>query len=148
MFYFFRHVFRHVFQHVLFVSKGVHLRRPPSFFIAMSSKRPTKRKRGLGPMIVGDLDSAELVTPKVIFETKRDGTVVSKQVWESLDKPTDSALESESSSAMPYMDYEPVDIPSPPPETSTSRVSKSKLTDLFHSHKWLIDTTKLYPAVR
>jgi hypothetical protein len=76
-------------------------------------------------MIIGDLESAELVTPKVIFETKKDGTVVSKQVWESLDTPTDSVLESDSYGVMPSMDYEPVNNPSPPPETSTSRVSKS-----------------------
>lgn len=100
----------------------------------MSTKRPTKRRRGLGPMIVGELDSAELVTPKVIFETKKDGTVVSKQIWESLDRPTDSVLESESSSAMPSVDYEPFDIPSPPPDTSTYRVSKSQLTDIYHLH--------------
>lgn len=70
-------------------------------------------------MIVGDIDSAQVVTPKTIYETKKDGTVISKQVWESLEAPrkpaqTPSAPEAQAAgdnlnwNEMPEMEeYEP-----------------------------------------
>lgn len=93
-------------------------------FTNMSNKRPTKRRKG--PLKVGDIELAKVVTPKIIYETKKDGTVVSKKVWISLDAPTPTPkipTVEESSE----MDYGPIDEPfdvSPPPErTHASQVS-------------------------
>src|SRR5271168_4870452 len=38
-------------------------------FTPMSNQRNTKRKRATGPMIVGEVDSAQVVTPKTIYKT-------------------------------------------------------------------------------
>src|SRR6202522_1698254 len=59
-------------------------------FTPMSNQRNTKRKRATGLMIVGEVDSAQVVTPKTIYKTKKDGTVMSTQIWESLDPPSSS----------------------------------------------------------
>jgi hypothetical protein len=94
----------------------------------MSSKRPTKRKRGTGPLIVGDIDTAALVTPATITETKKDGTVVTKQIWKSLDTPTGDLPAVDKSTETPGLEYDPVDpvdVFSPPPETTnTNSVSR------------------------
>jgi hypothetical protein len=99
----------------------------PSFVVTtMSTKRQSKRKRGPGPMIVGDVESAQVVTPKTIYETKSDGTLATKQVWESLEEHVPDKPVVESHSEIPSLTYEPVDDnPSPQPEsTQTYRVSK------------------------
>lgn len=74
-------------------------------------------------MIIGDVDSAQVVTPKTIHETQKDGTVVTKQVWEPL-YPHHSNVEKASDREMTfgYDPGEPPDIPTPQPETSTYRV--------------------------
>jgi len=99
----------------------------PSFVVTtMSTKRQSKRKRGPGPLIVGDVESAQVVTPKTIYETKSDGTLATKQVWESLEEHVPDKPVVESHSEIPSLTYEPVDDnPSPQPEsTQTYRVSK------------------------
>ena len=94
----------------------------------MSTKRPTKRKRGTGPLIVGHVDTAQLATPTTINETKKDGTVVSKQVWKSLDTPTEHVPTVENLSEIPAMEhdiFDPGDVSSPQPETrNTYSVSR------------------------
>ena len=52
-----------------------------SFFsITMSTQIPMKRKRGKGQMIIGDLDSAPVVTSWTIYETNKDGTIVRNEI--------------------------------------------------------------------
>jgi len=82
-------------------------------------------------MIIGEIDSAQVVTPKTIYETMEDGTVLEKEVWKSLDEtPLNTpAIEDRRNETpvneMPPNDYEPVDIPSPPQEPSyTHQVSQ------------------------
>lgn len=98
------------------------IRNTSLLFTNMSNKRPTKRRKG--PLKVGDIELAKVVTPKTIYETKKDGTVVSKKVWISLDTPTPKIPTVEESSGL---DYGPIDEPfdvSPPPErTHASQVS-------------------------
>ena len=73
----------------------------------MSTKRPTKRKRGTGPLIIGEIDTAELVTPKTVYETKKDGKVVAKQVWQSLDTPISDTEAQNKKADLPSMDDAP-----------------------------------------
>ena len=100
--------------------------RPP-----MSTNRATKRKRGTGPLIVGDIDTAYLVTPTTINETKKDGTVVTKQTWKSLDNPITPNTAVEKTPEIPAMEadqydqFDAADLLSPPPEkTKTNSVSE------------------------
>lgn len=75
-------------------------------------------------MIVGEVDSAQVVTPKTIFVTKKDGRVITKRVWESLDEPAAATLPTVGfSSELSGMDYEQADIPSPQAGSTTNRVS-------------------------
>lgn len=95
----------------------------PHLFIttAMSTQKTTKRKRGKGPMIIGDVDSARVVTPKTIYETKKDGSVVAKEVWGSLYSPApDLPAIPDNSKKKTTMEYEAYDIPSPQLEDSES----------------------------
>src|SRR5271168_4246591 len=72
-------------------------------FTPMSNQRNTKRKRATGPMIVGEVDSAQVVTPKTIYKTKKDGTVMSTQIWESLDPPVRMDLTTACASTTPCL---------------------------------------------
>ena len=67
-------------------------------------------------MVDGEVESALVVTPKTINETKKDGTTVKKKVWVSLGMPSSSSTTVENHPQSPIMDYEPVDIGSPQPE--------------------------------
>ena len=80
---------------------------------------PMKRKRGKGWMIIGDLDSAPVVTSKTIYETNKDGTIVQKKIHVPLypPSPDSSAIINESREMWPSK-YVPTDIPSPQPEQS------------------------------
>jgi hypothetical protein len=72
-------------------------------------------------MIIGTVDSAALVTPKTITETRKDGSVVTKKVWESLNPQTPQLpgnVEHQKSKERPPNEYDPVDISSPQPEGS------------------------------
>jgi hypothetical protein len=75
-------------------------------------------------MIIGDVDSAQVVTPKTIQQTKKDGTVVTKQVWQPLYPHVSDKKPSESPEmTFGYEAGEPADIASPQPErTKTYRV--------------------------
>src|SRR5271155_4911178 len=86
----------------------------------MSNQRNTKRKRATGPMIVGEVDSAQVVTPKTIYKTKKDGTVMSTQIWESLDPPSSSHVTPaiEKMKERETLNHEPAEFPLPPPEGS------------------------------
>jgi hypothetical protein len=85
------------------------------FSTTMSTKRVNKRKKG--PWIVGEsVELAHIVTPKIIHETKADGTTVTKRVLVSLDKPKPKAPTMEKPAEMPETGYEPIDMNSPPPE--------------------------------
>jgi hypothetical protein len=82
-------------------------------------------------MIIGEIESAQVVTPKTIYETKEDGTISQKEVWESLDATTSNFLAINDKrnempgNEMPPNDYEPVEIPSPQQEPSyTHQVSQ------------------------
>lgn len=87
------------------------------------SKKIGKRKRGEGPRMEGDVRLATVVTPKTIYKTKKDGSTVAEKVWVSLDTPTPKVTAVENLQQIPSSD-EPVDMSSPPPETSRSyRVS-------------------------
>lgn len=89
----------------------------------MGNKKINRRKRGLGPLLDGDVDSASVVTPTTVYVTKKDGSVVEKQVWESLDTPTPNASTSEKPPPTPTFVYETMENHSPPPERSqTHRV--------------------------
>src|SRR5271155_2114267 len=91
-----------------------------NFISSMSNQRNTKRKRATGPMIVGEVDSAQVVTPKTIYKTKKDGTVMSTQIWESLDPPSSSHVTPaiEKMKERETLNHEPAEFPSPPPEGS------------------------------
>ena len=91
----------------------------PFFFITMSTQIPMKRKRGKGWMIIGDLDSAPVVTSKTIYETNKDGTIVRKKICVPLypPSPDSSAIINESREMWPSK-YVPTNIPSPQPEQS------------------------------
>jgi hypothetical protein len=67
-------------------------------------------------MVDGEVESAQVVTPKTINETLKDGTTVKKKVWVSLDTPCSSKTTVENRPQSPTMDYDPVDIGSPQPE--------------------------------
>lgn len=84
----------------------------------MSNPRNTKRKRTTGPMIVGEVDSAQVVTPKTIYKTKKDGTVMSTQIWESLDPLPSSSHVTPAIEERGTLNHEPAEFPSPPPEGS------------------------------
>lgn len=76
-------------------------------------------------MLNGDDNSAIVVTPKTIYETKNDRSVLMKQVWEALNTPTaqDSIIEKKAQT--PPFTYEPFNHHSPPPDrTETHRVSR------------------------
>lgn len=95
----------------------------PLISTTMSTKKTGKRKRGERPMIVGEIDSAMVVTPETIYKTKKDGSLVTKQVWVSLDTPNPNITAVEIPPEMPYFD-DPVDMSSPHPEPArTYRVS-------------------------
>jgi hypothetical protein len=70
-------------------------------------------------MIDGDFDSALVVTPETIYKTKKDGSIVKKQVWVALDtpKPTVEQPAAERSA----MEYEPVDMSESHPHPETAR---------------------------
>src|ERR1700678_4804748 len=89
-------------------------------FTPMSNQRNTKRKRATGPMIVDEVDSSHVVTPKTIYKTKKDGTVMSTQIWESLDAPSSShvAPAIEKIKERETLNHESAEFPSPPPEGS------------------------------
>lgn len=85
----------------------------------MSTQRPKKRKREKGPMVIGEVDSAQLVTPKTTYVTKKDGTVVPKEIWVSLDQQTPEDKTDIDKPQETLFEYsEPADIPSPQPERS------------------------------
>jgi hypothetical protein len=48
----------------------------------------TKRKRGRGPIMMGDVALALEVIPKTIYESQKDGSIVSKEVWQPLNPAT------------------------------------------------------------
>jgi hypothetical protein len=104
----------------------------------MSSQRNTKRKRG--PMIIGEVESAEVVTPKTVYETKKDGTVRSKQVWEQLDPTSTHVTPVVDKRKERAAEYEPDDFrnPSPQPEpshTSPVSVSLNYFFEIFNSFR-------------
>ena len=75
-------------------------------------------------MVDGEIESALVVTLETIYETQRDGTMVAKQVWVSLDTPNPKVTTIEKSPEMPALEYEPVDMSSPQLErTHTYQVS-------------------------
>jgi hypothetical protein len=82
----------------------------------MSTQKTMKRKRGKGPMIIGEGELAAVVTPKTISVTKKDGSLSSTEVWEPLHRPTPLPANYDTSNEIPLMDYEPRNFPSPPPE--------------------------------
>ena len=72
-------------------------------------------------MIDGEIDSALVVTPETIYETRKDGTTVTKQVWVSLDTPIPKVTAEERRAEMPALEYMPdiePDNSSPQPETT------------------------------
>src|ERR1700678_3801310 len=89
-------------------------------FTPMSNQRNTKHKRATGPMIVGEVDSAQVVTPKTLYKTKKDGMVMSTQIWKSLDPPSSSHVTPaiEKMKERETLNHEPAEFPSPPPEGS------------------------------
>ena len=84
---------------------------PFIFFIVttMSNQRSGKRKRRNDPMIIGEVDSARVVTSKTIYETKKDGSIVSREVWESLHQPTPDFPANVAKPSR--VEYEPDDMP-------------------------------------
>jgi hypothetical protein len=82
----------------------------------MSTKKTNKRKRGKGPMLDGDIDSAQAVMPQTISEIKKDGSTVTKRVWVSLDTPNPNLSAVEDSTEMPAFENEPADMSLAPPE--------------------------------
>lgn len=76
-----------------------------------------KRKRGIGPMVDGDVESASVVTTDTIYETKKDGSVVEKEIWVPL-YPKASTVENtpQTPPFTPSFTYEPIDNPSSPPQ--------------------------------
>lgn len=105
----------------------------------------------MGPMIIGDNDSATVVTPKIVQATKKDGTLVTKIVWESLHastERTDSYLKVAENYEPPSFEYEPVDNTTPPPDSSTYQVRMFIGYALMPLINALKDATKLYAAVR
>jgi hypothetical protein len=71
-------------------------------------------------MLDGDVDSAQVVTPQTIPETKKDGSTVFKRVWVSLDTSNPNLTAMENDAEIPGFEDEPGDMPSPP----TDRTNK------------------------
>ena len=91
----------------------------------MNTKNINKQKRGKGPMIDGEIDSAPVVMSKTIYETKKDGTTVSKKIWVPLDTPKSTSSAVEKPVEMSGFEYEPVDMSTSHPEsTKTYKVNK------------------------
>ena len=67
-------------------------------------------------MIVGDVNLAQVITLKTIYEMKEDGTLTSTEVWQSLDPPTPQVTPVVKERST--FEYEPDELrnPSPPPE--------------------------------
>jgi hypothetical protein len=104
-------------------------------------------------MIIGELDSAEVVTPKTIYETMEDGTVLEKEVWKSLHEtpsntpPIDDRRNETTGNEMPPNDYEPVEIPSPQQEPSYTHQVSQWLYNTFVYLNTSPDTTQLFAAI-
>lgn len=114
----------------------------------MSTTKRYKRQRKNGPMIDGDVDSAQVVTPRTITETKRDGSIIKKQVWESLDTPSPKSSAMENTPEVPAMGdeqshypafdpaFDPANPSHPPPvRTKKSQVSLKYEIDIFSDVK-------------
>jgi hypothetical protein len=71
-------------------------------------------------MVVGDADAAPVVRARTIHETKKDGTVVNKKIWEPLYAPTPNVPNASDIPAFsdqmdtPPSFFEPVDNTSAP----------------------------------
>jgi hypothetical protein len=96
----------------------------------IKKKQSYKRRQGRAPIIAGDIDSARAVTNTKIAVTQRDGSVVIKQILESLDAPyqriTDKPNEREEQPILDDYNFDQMDNMSPPPpsgRTKTYRVS-------------------------
>jgi len=75
-------------------------------------------------MVDGEIDSADVITPKTIYKTKKDGTIVTEKGWESLNTPNKKPTVVEKQPEIPSFGYDPVDMPSPQQEKKrTHRVS-------------------------
>lgn len=72
-------------------------------------------------MIDGDIDSAPVVTSKTILETRKDGSTVPKKIWVPLDIPNSTSAAVEKPADMSGFEYEPVDMSTPPPETTKTK---------------------------
>jgi hypothetical protein len=88
-------------------------------------------------MIIGDIESQSVVTPRTIQETKKDGTVVTKKVWEPLHTPTERSTSEEfytveNQNEYPEYEYEPADIPTQPDATNKNVVCTTLVLDLVY----------------
>ena len=126
------------------------------FIIATMSSQPTtgKKRKRKGPMIIGEIDSAQVVTSKTIYETMEDGTVLEKEVWKSLDETTsdipaiDGKQNETTGNEIPPNDYyDPVDIPSPPQEPSNTYQVSQQFRNTFVYLNTSLDTTQLFAAI-
>ena len=102
--------------------EAICLQIPFLLLTTMATIRSTKRKR---PMIVGEADAAQVVRPRTIYETKKDGSVVNKTIWEPLYTPLPNAPDipavEQRMDSPPPLFFEPGDKPSPQPEFSRSK---------------------------
>lgn len=78
-------------------------------------------------MIDGEVDAAQVVTQRTITETRKDGSVIKKQVWESLDTPVQKPTAVEKVPEIAAMEYDPgydpADISQQPERTKKTQVS-------------------------
>lgn len=84
----------------------------------MSSQIPMKRKRGKGRMIVGEMESAQVITTRTVYETKNDGTVAAKEIRVPLYPPTPVVpVTIDNLVGTSTFDHDPGDIPNIPSES-------------------------------
>lgn len=84
-------------------------------------------------MVDGELDSATVVTGKIIYETQKDGTTIRKKVWVPLEPSIPSNPSNSTSKNVEISDenYEPNDMESPQPEIRTMYQVKRRRLNNF-----------------
>ena len=100
-------------------------------------------------MIIGDLDSAPVVTSRTIYKTNKDGTIVWKEICVPLYLPSldSSAILNESREMRPS-EYMPTDIPSPQPEQShIPQLEKAQWTQRNYMQQYVYHVEEFLEAL-
>jgi hypothetical protein len=97
-----------------------------------------RRMKPRTPLVVGDVESADVVTHRRIAVTQPDGTQVISHVLESLDPspalPTVKPIQIQASSSTTQLNYDDIHVPNmSPPPTPQPRRSRVRIFNLVIS---------------